>query len=71
MSKSSVPEQRVIKEHLLKSDKPNVQKAVAKYIFDALSLREKHMGNKSIPQNNRSNDVTPSRECVADYTVQQ
>ena len=47
--KNAVPEQRVIEEHILKSDNPYVQKALAKYIFNAFNLREDQMGNKSIP----------------------
>ena len=46
--KNAVPEQSVIEEHILKSDNPYVQKALAKYIFDAFNLRENQMGNKSI-----------------------
>ena len=62
----------VIEEHILKSDNPYVQKALAKYISDAFNLRENHMGNKkNIPKNNRGNEVTPRRECVADYTFRQ
>ena len=68
--KNAVPEQRVIEEHILKSDNPYVQKPLAKYIFDAFHLRENQMGNKNIPYNNRGNEVTSRRECVADYTFQ-
>ena len=46
--KNAIPEQRVIEEHILKSDNPYVQKALAKYISDAFNLRENHMGNKKI-----------------------
>ena len=63
--KNSVLEQHVIGEHIQKSDNPYVQKALAKYIFDALSLRENHMRNKNVPKNSRGN------ECMADYIVQQ
>ena len=44
-----VPEQRVIEENILKSDNPYVQKALAKYIFDAFNLRENQMRNKNLP----------------------
>ena len=47
--KSAVPEQRVIEEHILKSDNPYVQKAFTKYIFDAFNLRENQIGKKNIP----------------------
>ena len=67
--KNVVPEQCVIEEHILKSDNPYVQKALAKYIFDAFNLQENQMGNKNIPKNNRGNEVTSHRECVADYTL--
>ena len=60
----------VIEEHILKCDNPYVQKALVKYIFDAFSLRENQMGNKNIPWNNRGNEMTSRRECVADYTFQ-
>ena len=66
--KNALPEQRVIEEHILKSDNPYVQKALAKYISDAFNLRENHKENKKIPKNNRGNEVTARRECVADYT---
>ena len=46
--KNPVLEQIVIEEHILKFDNPYVQKALAKYIFDAFNLRENHMGNKNI-----------------------
>ena len=69
--KNAILEQRVIEEHILKSDNPYVQKALAKYISDAFNLRENHMGNKNIPKNNRGNEVTPRRECVAHYTFRQ
>ena len=42
--KNSLPGQRVIEEHILKSDNPYVQKA-AKYVSDAFSLRESHVGS--------------------------
>ena len=45
--KNAVPEQSVIDERILKSDNPYVQKALAKYIFDAFNLRENQMGNKN------------------------
>ena len=48
-SKNAVPEQHVIEAHILKFDNPYVQKALAKYIFDAFNLRENQMGNKNIP----------------------
>ena len=43
--KNSVPEQRVIEEHILKSDTPYVQKPLAKFIFDAL-LKKIKWGTK-------------------------
>ena len=46
--KNAVPEQSVIEEYILKSDNPYVQKALAKYIFDAFNLWENQMGNKNI-----------------------
>ena len=46
--KNAVPKQRIIEEHILKFDNPYVQKALAKYIFDAFNLRENQMGNKII-----------------------
>ena len=47
--RNAVPEQLVTEQHILKSDNPDVQKTLAKYIFDAFNSRENQMGNKSIP----------------------
>ena len=66
--KNAIPEQRVTEEHILKSDNPYVQKAhtyLMHLIFGKITR------GKIYPRITELNEVTPRRECVADYNFRQ